>query len=113
MVKRYRSSCETTPHFPSPLWRKMVLEGRLALTPSHCPFFLGFASPPWLLPPHSSSDLSPGITSFRKSSQMPSSWVRHPSSIFPSAPFPTPWSPSACLTQFLSCGCGRKGRKLM
>lgn len=35
-----------TPTFPSPLRRKMVLEGRLVLTPSRCPFFLGCASLP-------------------------------------------------------------------
>lgn len=44
--KEVWGSWETNPHFPSPLWGKMVLEGRLALTPSCGPFFLGFASLP-------------------------------------------------------------------
>lgn len=46
VTKRFRGSWETNPHFSCPRQGKIVLEGRLALTPSCCPFFLGFASVP-------------------------------------------------------------------
>lgn len=71
--KRLRSSWEINAHFPSPPWRKMILGGRLALIPPHCPFFPGCASLPGHCLPHESSGPRSSITSSKKPSQMRSS----------------------------------------
>lgn len=70
--KEVWGSWETNPHFPSPLWGKMVLEGNLLLPHPAAPSF-------WALLP----SLAAAATSSRKSSQMPSAWARHHSPTFP------------------------------
>ena len=81
--ERFKSRWETNVCFLSSPWRKMILGGRLAPIPPCRPFFLGCASFPGHCLSHSSSGPNPGITSSRKSSQMPSVWTKCRSSVFP------------------------------